>query len=212
MMKKRILCLLLAVLLFSFFGCRSEKELSIGDTATTDRAEIILTNFALTKNISTEKNADEFLLPAAKEDRAAYDGKIQTADAEKVFACISYTYQNISKTIIHDACRKLPDGSCISQGSHIGAFIDIKYGDDVYAGYDTYCGGFRVTDGFRIDADGTLYPSPTDWATDVYMPPQTDRCYFELPAEVMENKKTPLSVIFYVPSEEGTTAFTYSVR
>lgn len=211
-MKKRILYLLLTLLSLSFAGCGGEKELSIGDAAATDRAEIVLTNFALTKHISTEKNVDEFLLPAAKEDRSTYDGKIRTADAEKVFACVSYTYQNVSKTIIHDACRKLPDGSCISQGSHIGAFIDIKYGDDVYAGYDTYRGGFRVTDGFRIDANGTLYPSPTDWATDVYIPPQTDRCYFELPAEVMENDKTPLYVIFYVPSEEGTTAFTYAVR
>lgn len=211
-MKKRMLCFLLAVLLLSFSGCHGEKTLSIGDTAATDQAEIVLTNFTLTKNISTEKNVDEYILPAVREDISAYDGKIRTADTEKVFACISYTYQNIGKTIIHDACRKLPDGSCISQGSHIGAFIDVKYGDEIYAGYDTYCGSFRVTDGFRINADGTLYPSPTDWATEVYLSPQMDRCYFELPAELMENKNVPLSVIFYVPSEEGTTAFTYSVR
>lgn len=212
MMKKQILCLLLTILSLFSFGCRGEKALSIGDTAATDQAEIVLTNFTLTKHISTEKNADEYILPAVQKDLSACGGKIRTADAEKVFACISYTYRNIGKTIIHDACRKLPDGSCISQGSHIGAFIDIKYGDEVYAGYDTYCDGFRITDGFRMDADGSLYPSPTDWDAEIYLPPQMDRCYFELPAAVMENKNVPLYVIFYIPSEEGTTAFTYSVR
>lgn len=212
-MKKQVLCFLLAALSLSFFGCGSKTELAIGEAAVTDRAEMALTNFTLTETISTEKNTDEFLLPATKEDIAAYDGKTKTAAEGTVFACISYTYRNTGKNAIQTAARELPEGGCISQGAYIGAFLDIIYDDDcTYSGYGHCRDSFRVSEGFRTGAEGGLCPSPAEWATASLNAVQTDRCYFELPAEVMERKDAPLRVVFYVPSAEGTTPFSYSVR
>ncbi len=226
---KKVISTLLAILIivFSLIGCsnnngeKSESNsskneyLSVGDTISTDTADVVITDVQYGAYLVAEKdenydyiitNSEDYLLAVENDEKTDFDSyKSQTG---KKFVSITFKINNTGKNTIE---RYLPVGET-KTSSILNAMFSLNYND----GYTFYPG--TITNIKNIDSVDDYFCtvgengySVTFDKLEVLAEAKTYRTVIQVPAEVADgNEELLLNV--NVPTIDSYQQFIYKLR
>jgi hypothetical protein len=169
----------------SVCACGKEKIYKIGDTVSTDKAEL------------TMENAEFSELYKA----IGIDGKLVTSygfseevmqeiniERNRIFYIVEFEIENISDTVLDDMLRN-PDGYPYS--NKLSAYVELYYGEDKYVALND-----ERHDVYDKTARNKYLNIPEDDSHTIY-------CRFELPREAMDDTDKEIFINIKLPNSEG---------
>lgn len=220
-MKRLIALLLAAALALSLAACGGEAESEneeglendieeypmVGETISTDKAELTLNEFELTNYLYLGDDVEQYLTPLTEEEakQLAPEEEFGVAEDGKVFAYFSFTLKNIGKTPL-DNFSVYENGNAHS--IYMADYFQIDY-DGYLFGFDN---GSDIGVVYQFDSENYEW----DFATldlDVLSPEETYRGYLAISSQAVENTDSPILLNVQLPNEDGNIEIlTYKIR
>lgn len=220
-MKKGISLLLAGILAVSLVACggetgrqnegasenNTEEYPVVGETISTDKAELTLNEFELTNYLYLGDDAERYLTPLTEEEAGQLPPEEEFGVAEdgKVFAYFSFTLKNIGKTPL-DNFSVYENGNAHS--IYMADYFQVDY-DGYLFGFDN---GSDIGVVYQFDSEDYEWNFAT-LDLDVLSSEETYRGYLAISSQALENTDKPILFNVQLPNENGDIEIlTYKIR
>ena len=215
-MKRVLIFVLAAVMMFCLFGCGKEVPPAdgvVGDTLKTEKVEVTLTKFGFAEEgvtIDEEGDMELFCTPVPF--------PYQLTGNEMMDSLTLQLSQSLYVRKTEEKCVPYLEFTVKITGDEMvkqSIMPVIHFGDKEYM-----CNAINATmlaDYFDGKNDGAYYTKGANGWSGMNMfwsagEEYICRAVLKVPAEVEQNTDTPLTVVFSVPGADGNVALTYTIR